>query len=263
MAGSSTGKDMTDAACIDPRSYRAPPALLAGRVILVTGAGDGLGRAAALAFAAHGANVVLLGRTAAKLERVHDEILQAGQPRPAIAVLDLARAQGPAYFDLAARLDETYGRLDGLLHNAAMLGDRTPIEQYDVAKWHEVLHVNLTSAFVLTQVLMPLLRRSADASIVFTSSGVGRRGKAFWGAYAVSKFGIEGLAQVLAEETRDATSIRVNCINPGGTRTRMRRHAYPGEDPASRPEPETLMGPYLFLMGPDSRGLSGASLDCQ
>lgn len=248
---------------IDPKSYRAPPELLAGRVILVTGAGEGIGRAAAASFAAHGATLVLLGRTASRLEALYQEIRSAGHAEPAIAVLDLANAQGPAYFDLAQRLQERYGRLDGLLHNAAILGDRSPIEQYDVGTWQQVMHVDLTAPFVLTQVLLPLLRQSADASIVFTTSGVGRRGRAYWGAYAVAKFGIEGLSQVLADETRNTTRIRVNCINPGATRTRMRRKAYPGEDPASRPEPAAILGAYLYLMGPDSTGVTGESLDCQ
>ena len=247
----------------DSKSYRARPDLLSGRVILVTGAGNGIGRAAGLSFAAHGATVVLLGRTVARLESLHDEIRAAGYPPPSIAVLDLAKAQGPAYFDLARQLQDNYGRLDGLLHNAGVLGDRTPIEQYDIGTWHQVLHVNLTAPFILTQVLMPLLRQSADASVVFTSSGVGRRGKAYWGAYAVSKFGIEGFSQVLAEETQGATRIRVNCINPGGTRTSMRRKAYPGETPESRPEPAAIMNSYLYLMGPDSAGISGQSLECQ
>lgn len=247
----------------DVRAYQPRRDLLAGRVILVTGAGDGIGRAAAFSCAAHGATVVLLGRTGTRLESVHDEILAAGGPSPAIAVFDLARAQGPAYFDLVAQLQSGYGRLDGLLHNAGILGDRSPIEHYDIGTWHRVLHVNLTAPFILTQVLMPLLRQSQDASVVFTSSGVGRRGKAYWGAYAVSKFGVEGLSQVLAEETRDATHIRVNCINPGGTRTRMRREAYPGETPESRPDPASIMGPYLYLLGPDSRGVTGQSLNCQ
>ncbi len=248
---------------IDPRGYRPRPDLLQGRVILVTGAGDGIGRAAALACARHGATVILLGRTARKLERVHDEIRHSGAPAPSIVVLDLARAQGPAYRDLAMQIETSYGRLDGLLHNAAILGERTPIEQYDIGKWTEVMHVNLTAPFVLTQMLMPLLRRSEDASVVFTGSSVGRRGKAYWGAYAVSKFGIEGLSQVLAEETRNTTPIRVNCINPGAARTSMRASAYPAEDPKQRPDPASLMAPYLFLLGPDSRGVSGGSFDCQ
>jgi len=248
---------------MDPRSYVPRGDLLKDRVILVTGAGDGIGRAAAAAFAAHGARVVLLGRTVSRLESLNDEIVRAGQLQPAIAVFDFANAQGPAYFDLVDRLREQFGRLDGLLHNAAILGDRAPVEQYDIGTWHQVLHVNLTAPFILTQVLMPLLRVSSDASVVFTSSSVGRRGKAYWGAYSVSKFGIEGLSQVLAEETRDATRIRVNCINPGATRTAMRRKAYPGEDPALLPLPSTLMAPYLYLLGPDSAGVTGQTIDCQ
>jgi len=247
----------------DPKTYQARPGLLEGRVILVTGAGAGIGRAAALAFATHGASLVLLGRTASNLESAHDEIVAAGGAAPSIAVMDLARAQGPAYFDLLQQLRDKHGRLDGLLHNAGILGDRAPLEHYDIGTWQLVLHVNLTAPFVMTQVLMPLLKASMDASVIFTSSGVGRRGKAYWGAYAVSKFGIEGLSQVLADETQGATRIRVNCINPGGTRTAMRRKAYPGESPESRPEPGAIMSPYLYLMGPDSAGITGQSFDCQ
>ena len=138
-----------------------------------------------------------------------------------------------------------------------------PIDHYDVAVWAEVMHVNLTAPFVLTQVLLPLLKESADASIVFTSSGVGRVGRAYWGGYAVSKFGIEGLSQVLADETSEAGKIRVNCINPGRTRTAMRRAAYPGEDPAELPPPDDILAPYFYLLGPDSRGVTGRSLDSQ
>jgi NAD(P)-dependent dehydrogenase (short-subunit alcohol dehydrogenase family) len=248
---------------MDLRHYSPPPDLLRDRVILVTGAGDGIGRAAATAFAAHGATVIVLGRTRRKLESVHDEIVSVGRLQPAIAVLDLAKAQGPAYFDLRDQIQAQFGRLDGLLHNAAMLGDRAPIEHYDIGVWHQVLHLNLTAPFVLTQVLMPLLRQSADASVLFTTSGVGRRGRAFWGAYAVSKFAVEGLSQVFADETRDATRIRVNCINPGAARTAMRARAYPAEDPQRLPHPTELMGPYLYLMGPDGRDVTGQSIDCQ
>ncbi len=245
------------------RAHRARPDELKERVILVTGAGDGIGRAAAIACASHGASVILLGRTQSKLEAVYDEITAAGHPEPAISVLDLARAQGPDYFQIAEQIDKTWGRLDGLLHNAGMLGQRAPIEHYDIGIWHQVMHLNLNVPFILTQVLMPMLRKSRDASIVFTSSGVGRQGRAYWGAYAVSKFGIEGLAQTLADELRTEAMIRVNCINPGGTRTRMRAAAYPGEDPASRPAPESLMGPYLWLLGPASHNITGHSIDCQ
>jgi len=245
------------------RAYVAGPEDLRNRVLLITGAGDGIGRAAALSCAAHGATVILLGRTQAKLESVYDEILARGGPQPAISVLDLARAQGPDYFQIAEQIGQTWGRLDGLLHNASMLGQRAPIEHYDIAIWHQVMHLNLNVPFILTQVLMPMLRESADASVVFTSSGVGREGRAYWGAYAVSKFGNEGLAQVLADELKSEARIRVNCVNPGGTRTRMRAAAYPGEDPLSRPEPASIMAPYLWLLGPASRGVTGHSIDCQ
>lgn len=247
----------------DIRAYRPAPDELRDRVVLVTGPTAGIGRAVALALAAHGATVVLAGRSTAKLEQLHDEILAAGGPQPAIAVLDLMKAQGPDYFQLAERIGETWGRLDGLLHNAGILGRRTPIEQYDIGVWHQVMHVNLNAPFILTQVLMPLLKQSADASVLFTSSGVGRRGRAYWGAYGVSKFGVEGLAQILAEETSGQGHIRVNCINPGRTRTAMRRAAYPGEDPMTVPEPASLTGPYLYLLGPAGRGTTGGSFDCQ
>jgi NAD(P)-dependent dehydrogenase (short-subunit alcohol dehydrogenase family) len=247
----------------DPRSYRPAPEILKDRVILITGAGDGIGRAAAEACASHAATVVLLGKTQVKLEKVYDGIVARGGPTPAIVVLDLARAQGPDFASLQEQITQTYGRLDGLLHNAGTLGQRAPIEHYDVGIWHQVMHLNLTIPFVLTQTLLPVLRASPDPSIVFTSSSVGRRGKAFWGAYAVSKFGIEGLAQVLAEELSGHGAVRVNCVNPGGTRTAMRRAAYPGEDPRKLPEPAALMAPYLYLLGPDSRGTQGQSLDCQ
>lgn len=245
------------------RAHTAGPDELKNRVVLITGAGDGIGRAAALACARHGATVVLLGRTQSKLEAVYDEIVASGSPEPAISVLDLARAQGPDYFQLAEQINTTWGRLDGLLHNAGILGQRAPIEHYDIAIWHQVMHLNLNVPFILTQVLMPVLRGSRDASVVFTSSGVGRQGRAYWGAYAVSKFGIEGLSQTLADELNTEARIRVNCVNPGGTRTRMRAAAYPGEDPASRPEPATIMNPYLWLLGPASRGVTGHSIDCQ
>lgn len=243
------------------RAYQPAIDALRERVILVTGAGDGLGRAAALAFARHGATVILLGKTSRKLEQVYDEILAAGGPEPSIAVLDLARAHGPDYAQLAEQIVGSWGRLDGLLHNAAILGQRAPIEHYDIGSWHQVMHLDLNVPFILTQTLLPLLRKSADPAVVFTSSSVGRQGRAYWGAYAVAKAGIENLSQVLADENQGR--IRVNCINPGACRTRMRREAYPGEDPETRPEPATLMQPYLYLIGPDSRGVTGQSIDCQ
>ncbi len=247
----------------DHRAYTYPADLLQGRIILITGASDGIGRALALHAADHGAQVVLHGRNVAKLEAVYDEIEALGKaPRPSIAVMDLATAAGEAYTSLADSLAGEFGRLDGLVLNASMLGDRFPIEQYDAAMWQQVMHVNVTSSFALTQVCLPLLKQSDDASIIFTSSGVGRRGRAFWGAYAVSKFATEGLAQVLADELQDSR-IRANCINPGATRTSMRLEAYPAEDRDALKRPEDVLPTYMYLLGPDSGGVSGQSLDAQ
>jgi NAD(P)-dependent dehydrogenase (short-subunit alcohol dehydrogenase family) len=243
--------------------YRPRPDLLAGRVILVTGAGDGIGAALAKAAAGLGATVVLLGRTSSKLEAVYDEIVASDAPRPGIFVMDLAAAGAEQYDQLGTAIQDEYARLDGLVHNAGILGERTPIEHYDVPTWQRVLHVNLTAPFILTRALYPLLRRSDDASVIFTSSGVGRRGRAFWGAYAVSKFGTEGLMEILADEITPSQPLRFNAVNPGATRTAMRAQAYPGEDPMSLRPPEDILGTYLYLLGPDGRDENGRTFDAQ
>jgi NAD(P)-dependent dehydrogenase (short-subunit alcohol dehydrogenase family) len=247
----------------NPTTHKPRPDELAGRVIAVTGASSGIGRAVALACARFGANVILLGRNARKLEAVHTEIETAGGPEPTIAVLDLEKALAPDYDALVSAVLERFGRLDGLLHNAGILGTMSPIEHYDVPTWCRVLHVNVTAAFALTQVLMPALRQSQDASILFTASSVGSRGRAYWGAYAVSKFATEGFMQVLAAETENITHIRVNSLNPGRARTMMRRQAYPAEDINTLPLPESLTGPYIALLGPASRGVTGRSFNAQ
>jgi NAD(P)-dependent dehydrogenase (short-subunit alcohol dehydrogenase family) len=247
----------------DPRNHVPSPDELAGRVIAITGASDGIGRAVALACARHGANVILIGRNARKLEAVHSEIESGGGPEPIIALLDLEKALARDYDQLADAVSERYGRLDGLLHNAGILGTLTPIEQYDVPTWCRVMHINVTAAFALTQVLLPALKRSKDASVVFTASAVGRRGRAYWGAYAVSKFAIEGLSQILAGELENISAVRVNTLNPGRARTMMRRQAYPAEDINTLPMPEALTGPYIALLGPASRGVTGEAFDCQ
>src|SRR5690606_7183045 len=161
--------------------------LLAGRIVLVTGAGDGLGRAASLAYASHGATVILLGRTVAKMEKVYDEIEAAGGPQPAIMPLDLAQASDDDWQQLAEGVAQTFGRLDGLLHNASVLGLRTTLQAYPTAQWNQVMQVNLNAVFALTSNLLGLLAQSDDASIILTSSSVGRAPRAYWGAYAVAK----------------------------------------------------------------------------
>jgi NAD(P)-dependent dehydrogenase (short-subunit alcohol dehydrogenase family) len=247
----------------DPRNHRPVAGEFKGRAVMVTGAGSGIGRAVALALAAAGAEVILLGRTVRKLEAVHAEIEKLGAPAASIVPLDLERALAADYEAVAAAISQRYGRLDGLLHNAALLGALTPIEQYDVPMFMRVMHVNLTAAFVLTQHLLPLLRTSPDASVLFTSSGVGARGRAYWGAYSVSKFAVEGLTQVLAQETESNTNVRVNVIDPGKVRTNMRRQAYPSEAAESLPTAESLTSAYLALLGPASRGVTGQRFNAQ
>ena len=247
----------------DPRSYQYADDLLRDRIILITGATDGIGRALALHAAHLGAQVVLHGRNVNKLEKVYDEFEAIeGAPRPSIAVVDLASANSESYTSLASSIEQEFGRLDGLVLNASILGERYSIEQYDAVLWQRVMHVNVTSAFAMTQVLLPLLHKSDDASVIFTSSGVGRTGKAFWGAYAVSKFATEGLSQVLADENRQS-NLRSNCINPGATRTGMRLAAYPAEDRDKLKRPEDILAPYIYLLGPDSKGVTGQSIDAQ
>ncbi|OUS04787.1 YciK family oxidoreductase [Gammaproteobacteria bacterium 54_18_T64] len=247
----------------EPKSYQPPKQCLQDRVILITGAGSGIGRTAALSCAAQGATVILLGRTVEKLEAVYDEIEQAGSPTPAIYPLCLEGASEQDYQTLATTVEQEFGPLHGLLHNAGLLGQRTTIANYQAQIWQQVMQVNLNAQFLLTKSLLPVMKTADDAAILFTSSGVGRQGRPFWGAYAVSKFATEGLAQVLAGELDEVSNIRVNCLNPGATRTPMRAVAYPAEDPGTLFSPEQIMPAYLYLLGPDSKGISGQSFDAQ
>ena len=246
----------------DPRTYSPAADALNDRVILITGASDGIGKAVAIAAAAHGARVILHGRNVKRLEEVYDSIVAAGHARPSILPLDLEKA-GPAEYDaLAAAIDNEFGRLDGLLHNAGMLGDRAPIEHHDVPKWLRTMHVNVNAPFILSQRCLPLLRKSPDASIIFTSSGVVPRPRAYWGAYLASKWASDGLMRMLADEL-ESQKIRVNSINPGAVKTNMRFQAFPAEDRSTLVEPESIVAPYLFLLGPASNGISGQTFDCQ
>lgn len=242
--------------------YQAPAELLKDRVILITGANRGIGAALARGCAALGARVILQGRDTAALDQVRDEIQASGGQAAETLVLDLEQADAAAYAALAARLQQRHGRLDGLVHNAGLLGPRVLLEETPAPALAQVLQVNVQAGFALTQALLPLLKAADQASVIFTSSSVGRKGRAGWGAYSVSKFATEGLMQVWAEELADA-GIRVNSVNPGGTRTAMRAAAYPDEDPAQVPAPEDILPVYLYLLGPASQGTTGQALNAQ
>lgn len=243
-------------------TYQAPEQLLANNVILVTGAGDGIGKAAALAYSDLGATVILLGKTVSKLESVYDAIVERGNPEPAIVPLDLKGASEKHYQDMANTIRGQFGRLDGVLFNASVLGHLEPFRQITQETWNDVMQVNVNSQFLLTQALLPLLEDTQNASVVYTTSTVGSQGRAFWGTYAVSKFATEGMMQVLADEY-DSQNIRFNCINPGRTRTTMRAKAYPAEDPGTLRTPEDIMPLYCYLMGSDSLEVTGQTLKAQ
>ncbi len=240
--------------------YEPEPDLLKGRVILVTGAAEGIGRAVARGLAKHSATVIILDRQRRKLEVLFDEICQQNWPEPVIAVHDLAAATEDTCQQIALGVAHDFGRLDGLLHNAAVINALTPLQSYPYSEWKSVIKVNLEIPFLLTRALIPLLNESESASVVFTTADVGREGKAYWGAYAVAYSGVERLAQVWTAETRVNTSIRFNSFDPGPVRTKMRARLYPGELPDSRPDAERVVPAYLYLMGRDSAGLRGAAL---
>jgi NAD(P)-dependent dehydrogenase (short-subunit alcohol dehydrogenase family) len=243
--------------------FTPPENFLAGKTILITGASDGIGKQCAKTFAQYGAQLILLGRNQEKLEALYDELEQQSPGLAFIHPLDFSKAHGDDYKNLAASLAEQFDRLDGLIHSAALLGPRTPIEFYPDSDWEELLKVNITAPFLLTKALLPSLSQSRDARVLFLSSSVGRAGRAHWGAYAVTKFALEGLMQTLADEVTNTTHIKVNSLNPGATRTSMRRDAYPAEDPASQPEPAALMPVFLYLLSEQAAKIQGQALDAR
>ncbi|OCH15581.1 MULTISPECIES: YciK family oxidoreductase [unclassified Aliivibrio] len=242
--------------------YKVSADALNNKIILVTGAGDGIGKQAALSYAEQGATVILLGRTVAKLEAVYDEIETAGYPTPAIIPLDLKGATKQHYVDMAETIQSQFGKLDGLLHNAGLLGILSPFEQFEEAIFDEVMQINVKAQFLMTQALLPVLQKSDDSRIIFTTSTVGHKGRAFWGAYAISKFATEGMMQTLAHEM-EGTHVKVNAINPGGTHTRMRAQAFPAEDISLLKTPKDLMPLYVYLMAPESADVNGQCIDAQ
>lgn len=248
---------------LEARQFECASDAFKDKVILVTGASDGIGKTAAMGLAKHGATVVLLGRKQRKLEAVYDAIEDAGYPTPAQVPLDMEHASPGSYNELAAMLRDEFGRLDGLLNNASILGSITPLDQYDLDTWQQVMQINVNAGYYLTRAMLPLLQEAPKASVVFTTSGVGRKARAFWGAYAVSKFATEGMVQVFADELENLTNIRVNAINPGATHTKMRDDAYPAEDKNKLARPADILPAYYYLLSDASEGVSGQSLDAQ
>lgn len=244
-------------------TYTPRPDLLKGRTILVTGAGSGLGRAAALSYARHGATVLLLGRRLEKLEETYDAIEAAGGPEPALMTLDLETAREEEYQEVANIVANEFGRLDGLLHSAGMSAPIVPLQFVTLATWNKLLQVNLTAAFALTRACIPVLQQAPHASLIFTSSKAGRETRAFWGPYAIAKHGVETLMEIFYHELATTSRIRVNSLNPGPCATALRKVIFPAEDPANAVQPETLMPLYLYLMGDDSLHENGGRFDAQ
>ena len=246
----------------DLRNYQPRPDLLKGRVILVTGASRGIGRVAALTFAAHGATVVVHGRDVAALENVYDEIESNGYPRPAAIPLDLDKATTRDYDTLAYAIESQLGRLDGILHNASHVEKLSPLEEQSAEEWNRMLRINLVAPFALTQACVRLLKPSADVSVIFTLESHGHAPAAFWGGYAVSKAGVEALMKIQAAEWQASPNLRANAVIPGPVASPSRAKTHPGEVAASQRQPEELMQTYLYLMGPDSREVSGTVVSC-
>jgi NAD(P)-dependent dehydrogenase (short-subunit alcohol dehydrogenase family) len=240
-----------------PDDWQPRSDYLQQRIILITGAGSGIGAAVAEGCARLGATVILLDKIVRNLEQVYDAIERSGGPQAAIYPMNLEGAAEKDYIDLAATLEKEFGRLDGLLHNAALLGALIPIAHFESELWYKILQVNLNAPFLLTRACLPLLMKSTDASVLFNSDQVGRRGKAYWGAYAASKAATENFMQVLADELESNTAVRVNSIDPGPVATPLRALAYPGEDPAKLATPVEIARPFLYLLGSDSKGITG------
>lgn len=247
-----------------PKDWTAAPDLLADRVILVTGATEGIGRCAAKTFAAHGATVIAVARTVPRLESLYDEIVGAGHPEPVIQGVDLAGLTMNDCRQLADAMGEAFGRVDAVLHNGGLLGDRVPLDRFDPETWRRVMAANLDACFLLTQALFPWLEHGTEPRVIFTTSGAGIRPRAYWGAYSVSKAGIEALMRVFADENERVAKTAFATLNPGGTRTQMRAAAVPGEDAMSLPTPEDLMPLYLWLFGAASKAeINGRTIDAR
>ncbi len=245
------------------QNYSPEKNLLKDKIILVTGAAEGIGKGVSLAYAKYGATVILLDKNISKLEKIYDQIEQDNCPQPAIYPMDLAGASIKDYEDLANNIENEFGRLDGILHNAALLGSLMPIAQYDFELWSKVMQINLHAPYLLSRCCLSLLSQGDSSSIIFTADDVGNHGKAYWGAYAISKAAVTNLMQIMADELEENTPIRVNSINPGIVSTALRAAAYPGEDPNRLTQVDDIVASYVYLMGKDSSQINGQIIQSQ
>lgn len=242
------------------KPYQPAPDLLAGRAILVTGASGGLGRVCARAYAAHGASVILHGRSVEKLEALYDEIIAAGHPEPAILPLDFNAASERDFEMVAQHVEKVFGRLDGLHHCAASFFNLSPLDIQSLEQWLNLLRVNVAAAFALTRACSPLLHAAPDASVLFTGETHGLAPAAYWGSFAVSKSALEPLVKIWASEWDRAPHLRINLLVPGPIHSPQRARSHPAEDKSALPATETLLPLCLYLMGPDSSGVTGRTL---
>ena len=240
-----------------------PSNLLKGKTIVISGSGSGIGRQVAKSFSKFGADLILFSKSEEKLESLFDELNKDYSNNVIIQPLDLETAEEKDYEKIFRAIRDDYPKIDGLINNAGILGENKSLEQYSYVSWKNVLKVNLDASFLMTKSLMPLLRKSDNSSIIFTSSGVGRKGRAYWGAYSISKFATEAMMQILSEELQNTSRVRVNCINPGAVRTKMRESAYPAENPKKNPPPIEIIEAYLYLMSDMSLEINGQSIDAQ
>lgn len=234
-----------------------------GQVILITGASRGIGKALALQLAERGAILILLASSESILGDVYDEIVALGAPQPVLVPVDLNILKMSTAEELATYVEESFGRLDGLVHMAGILGGREPISTHRPEQWERTLQINLTAVFYLTQALLPLLDQSPAGRIIFATSSVGQRVEAYWGAYAVSKAGLEMFSGMLAKELENTSLTKVVTINPGGTATQMRREAMPGEDQNALPSAAIVARIFLIGLTSYAEHLHGSRLNAR
>jgi len=241
--------------------YAGTADLLKDHTILITGAGAGIGAAVARAYANHGATLILLDKNIPALEQVYDELVASGAPTPALYPLDLQGASIPDYDELALNIHNNFGRLDGLVHCAASLGQLAPVQHQDPKLWLETLHINLTAPYLLTRACLALMQKYDSASIIFTTDA--HKDTAYWSSYGISKSGIESLSKQLADELECDGRVRVNCINPGPVQSALHARAFPAIDPSSLVTADKIVSPYLYLMGSDSSTINGTIIEAQ